>query len=383
VISVQWMPMGAPEGEQRNQSVNNVGKASNDKRLQASYYEGDYYSKGTRSLLNTQTRLIERDGQFIFTYNEELQSNIPAYRMQAEGLVATTLVMDAFERADYRNMATSWEVQNSPICVFANRYQPVLDEGSEVLSYMRVEWISGVAHMQLFTIEGNLSSDQTIAEKPLQEDIIGNELVAAIATLGGSLLVRSLARAAITSSSRFIGTAIAETAIDAARGVTVPALKLALLALRGIRARVLVQMFNARGLKVVVNIGGTAARHELAQGPQIAVNPLLQGIKRTIPNLIKTEGENIGSLFGKKTVDKIISVRLPTSVNTGLIARGAAEVLKDGGQLQMHFFTTEAEFMEKFAEQLIKAGFKSAKPQLAPPFPGAKPVLNGIIDAIR
>jgi hypothetical protein len=374
--------MSAPEGEQRCQGVCNPGKPVNDKRLQASYYDKDYF-KGGRPLVNTEVRLLEKDGQFIFSYHEDIQSNIPAYRMQADGLTATTLVMDAFARAEYRNLATPWEIQNSPICVFANRYQPVLDEGSQVVSYLRVEWITGVAHAQSMSVDGVLFKDETIAEKALQEDILGNELVAAVATLGGSLLIRSLARAAITSSSRFIGTAIAETAIDAARGITTPALRIALLGLRGIRARVLAGMFKARGFKVIVNIGGTAAKHEIADGPQIALNPLLQAIKRTIPNLIKSDGESIGSLFGKKTVDKIISNRLPTSVNTELIAKGAAEVMKDGGQLEMHFFTTEAEFMDRFAQQLLKNGFKSAKPQLLPPFAGAKPVPTGLIQAIR
>ncbi len=387
--------MSAPEGEQRCQGVCNTGKPANDKRLQASYYDTDDFAgvpsllppgsgfKGRRPLVNTEVRLLEKDGRFIFSYHEDIQSNIPAYKTQADGLTATTLVMDAFARADYRNLATPWEVQNSPICVFANRYSPVLDDADQVVSYLRIEWNTGVAHAQSFSVDGVLFRDDTIGELALKEDVLGNELVAAVATLGGSLLIRSLARAAITSSSRFLGTAIAETAIDAARGVTTSAFGIALLGLRGIRARILVEMFKARGLKVVVNIGGTAAKDELADGAQIALNPLLQGIKRTIPNLIKARGESIGSLFGKKTVDKIISNRLATHVNTELIAKGAADVMKDGGQLEMHFLTNEAEFMDKFAEQLLKNGFKSAKPQLLPPFAGAKPVPTGLMQAIR
>jgi hypothetical protein len=387
--------MSAPEGEQRCQGVCNTGKPANDKRLQASYYETDDFAgvpslippgsgfRGGRPLVNTQVRMLEKDGRIIFSFSEEIQSNIPAYRTQTDGLTATTLVMDAFARADYRNLATPWEILNSPICVFANRYQPVLDDGDQVVSYLRIEWITGVAHAQSFSVDGILFKDDTIGELALKEDVLGNELVAAVATLGGSLLIRSLARAAITSSSRFLGTAIAETAIDAARGVTTSAFRIALLGLRGIRGRLLVELFKSRGVPIVVNIGGTAAKHELAEGAQIAVNPLVQGIKRTIPNLIKADGESIGSLFGKKTVDKIISNRLPTSVNTEQIAKGAADVMKDGGQLEMHFFTTDAEFMDKFAEQLLKNGFRSAKPQLLPPFAGAKPVPTGLMQAIR
>ena len=70
-------------------------------------------------------------------------------------------------------------------------------------------------------------------------------------------------------------------------------------------------------------------------------------------------------------------------MNTELIAKGAADVMKDGGQLEMHFFTADAEFMDKFAEQLLKNGFKSAKPQLLPPFAGARPVPTGLMQAIR
>jgi hypothetical protein len=375
--------MSAPEGEQRCQGVCNVGSPANDKRLRPDYYDKDYLPKGSRPLVNTDARIVIADGRTFFVINEDYNSHIPAYIAKAEGLVATTLVMDPAERADYRNLATDWEVQHSPICVASHSYQPVLDEASQVLWYSRVEWSSGVAFLKLYSIEGKETFAQSIAEKALESDIIGNELVAAVATLGGSLLVRSLARVAISSGSRFLGTAIAETSIDAARGVTTAALKVTFLALRGIRARALVTIFNLRGLKVIVNIGGTAAKHELLQGPQIAVNSLLQGIKRTIPNLIKSDGEAIGSLFGKKTVDKIISNRLPTSVNTELIAKGAADVLKDGGQLEMNFFTTEAEFMEKFAEQLTKNGFKNVKVGTGPPFPGARPIPNGSITAIR
>ena len=374
--------MPPPDGAQRNQGVANPGRAASDKRLQEWYYDPSFTGVG-RPQVNTETRVLEKDGRFLFTYNEEIQSHIFAYRMQGDGLTTATLVMDAFQRADYRQFATEWETQNSPICVYANPYQPILDDGDQVIAYLRIVWNTGVAHALLTSIEGVQLSDQTIAEKSLKEDLLGNELVAAVATLGGSLLVRSLARASITSSSRFLGAAIAETAIDAGRGITVPAFRLAILGLRGVRARVLVSIFNLRGFKVVLNIGGTAAKHELSQGPQIALNPLIQGINRTIANLIREKGEELASLFGKGTVDKIISNRLPTSVNTQRIAEGAAKVLKNGGELEMHFFTNEAEFLNTFAEQLLKAGFKSAKPQLLAPFPGARPQFTGLIQAIR
>jgi hypothetical protein len=377
--------MPPPEGEHRNQGVSNPGRSATDKRLQEWYYDPSFTGIG-RPQVNTQTRVLEKDGRFIFTYNEDIASRIPAYRMQGEGLTPTTLVMDAFERADYRQFATEWETQNSPICVYANRYQPVLDEGDQVISYLRVEWTSGVAHALLFSIEGQQLSDQTIAEKPLQEDLIGNELVAAIVTLGGSLLVRSLARVAISSSSRFLGAAIAETAIDAARGVTAQAFRLALLALRCIRGRALVAIFKLRGLKVIVNIGGEAAPHEIRQGAQIALNPFVKGvraIKRTVPNLIREFGEEIGNLFEKESVDRIISNRLPTSVDTGRIAEGAGKVLKPGGELKMNFLSNDPEFMNTFRQQLLNNKFRSATVELAPPFPGAKPIPNGTITAIR
>jgi hypothetical protein len=216
------------------------------------------------------------------------------------------------------------------------------------------------------------------------EDVVGNELVAAIATLGGSLLIRSLARAAITSSSRFLGKAIAEGAIDAARGVTTTAFHLATLGLRAIRARSLVRTFRSRGLKVIVNIGGEAAEHELRLGAQISVNPFGLGrgqIKRIVPNLIREEGEQIGTLFGKETVDQIISSKLPTSLDTRAIAEGAAKVLKPGGQLRMSFLPKQ-EYVDNFVSQLRAAGFKSAKAQFTLPGRPSIPS-NAVVEAIR
>jgi len=377
--------MPPPEGEHRNQGVSNPGRPATDKRLQEWYYD-PAFTGIPRPQTSTESRVVEKDGRFLFTYHEDIQSHIPAYRMQGDGLTAMTLVMDAFERADYRQFATEWETQNSPICVFANRYQPILNEGDQVIAYLRIEWRTGVAHALLTSIEGQELSDQTIAEKPLKEDLLGNELIAAVATLGGSLLVRSLARVAISSTSRFIGVAIAETAIDAARGVTSQAFRLAVLGFSCIRGRALVALFRRRGFKVIVNIGGEAAPHELRQGAQIAINPFVKGvrgIKRTVPNLIRENGEQVGSLFEKETVDRIISNRLPTSVDTEPIAKGAAKVLKPGGELEMNFLSNDPEFMNNFARQLVKNGFRNAEVELIPPFAGAKPIPTGTIRAIK
>ncbi len=376
--------MPPPDGEQRCQGVCNPGTRQNDKRLKDSYYDivTDRFGRA-QTLVETR---IGNDGRLIFTYNESMQSRIPAFRVREEGLVATTLIVEAPARADYRDFATDWEIQNSPFCIFSHRYQPIVDEGNQVLAYGRVEWITGVAHFIQNDIDGIEFDNRTIAEKGLVEDIVGNELVAAIATLGGSLLIRSLARAAITSSSRFLGVAIAEGAIDAARGVSTAAFRLALLGLRAIRARALVRTFTSRGLRVIVNIGGEAAEHELKQGPQIAVNSFGLGrgqINRIVPNLIREKGENIGTLFGKETVDRIISSKLPTSIDTQAVAQGAAKVLKPGGTLQMSFLPDQ-EFVDTFVRQLRAAGFKSAKAQFTPPFPNAPSLpSNAFVEAIR
>jgi hypothetical protein len=316
-----------------------------------------------------------------------MQSRIPAFRLQQDGLVATTLIVEAPARADYRAFATDWEIQNSPLCVFSHRYQPIVDEGDQVLAYGRVEWADRVAHFIQNDIDGVEFDNRTIAEKGMEEDIVGNELVATIATLGGSLLIRSLARAAITSSSRFAVLAIAEGAIDAARGVTSAAFRLAMLGLRTIRARALVRIFNRRGLRVIVNIGGEAAAEELKFGsPQIAVNSFPPGrgeINKVIPNLIREKGEEIGTLFGKDSVDMIVSSKLPLDVDTHAIAQGAAKVLKPGGQLKMSFLPSQ-EFVDTFVRQLRAAGFKSAKAQFTPPFPGAPSMpSNAFVEAIR
>src|SRR5678815_6141275 len=120
--------MPPPEGEQRNQSVINInlGRRPIDRRRRDDFDNRDFPETGGRPPIMGDSRLPSA-GQ-LFVLNEDYNSNIPAYKIQADGLVPFTLVMDAAERAEFRNMATAWEIQNSPVCIASHSYQPVLDD---------------------------------------------------------------------------------------------------------------------------------------------------------------------------------------------------------------------------------------------------------------
>jgi hypothetical protein len=145
----------------------------------------------------------------------------------------------------------------------------------------------------------------------------------------------------------------------------------------------LVKIFNKRGLKVLVNIGGEAKPHELRLGPQIAVNNFGAGrgeIRTPVPNLVREKGEEIGTLFARESVDEIVSFKLPTSLDTKALAEGAAKVLKSGGKLRMTFLPNQ-EYVDTFARQLREFGFRSAKAQFTGP--GGPIPSNASVEAIR
>ncbi len=210
-------------------------------------------------------------------------------------------------------------------------------------------------------LNGNVL-DHQIQEDPLEEDVLGNELVATIVTLGGSLVLRSLARVVLARAAATLGKAIAEIVVVSARGISVEAESSVLLFLRSRRAQSIVSAFVSRGVKVIVNIGGEAGKEEIAQfGEQIALNNQVRmGIaKRFVPNLIKEPGENIASVFESESVDKVVSRKLDASFDTKKVAEGAFKVLKQGGELNMSVFTNNPEFGARFSKALTDAGFKN------------------------
>ena len=89
--------------------------------------------------------------------------------------------------------------------------------------------------------------------------------------------------------------------------------------------------------KVVVNIGGTAAKGEPAAA--INLNPNLEGMgRKNIPNLVETYGEYIGSLFKSNQVDEIVSQGLsPGAFDWARVVSGSGKVLKSGGNIRIQF----------------------------------------------
>lgn len=122
-------------------------------------------------------------------------------------------------------------------------------------------------------------------------------------------------------------------------------------------ARGMVEQLVKAGKKVVVNIGGTGARHE----PQDAINVNNQAVGRKhIPNHVQADGSDIGKLFDSNSVDRIDGHNMaPGVVDWARAAPGAYKVLKPGSVLQYAYRGANAD--AKFAvEQLRQAGFTHA-----------------------
>jgi hypothetical protein len=126
-------------------------------------------------------------------------------------------------------------------------------------------------------------------------------------------------------------------------------------------ARTMVRALRAEGEEVVVNVGGEASRFEVSRWPKaINVNPITAGRPTDIPNLVKAGGEELGDLFESGSIDKIVSSKLPPSVDPEMFAKGAANVLKNGGQLEINIFGAGVkEWTAKFTEALVKNGFNA------------------------
>jgi hypothetical protein len=132
-----------------------------------------------------------------------------------------------------------------------------------------------------------------------------------------------------------------------------------LTALRSIRAQALVKAIQGRSLQVIVNIGGEAGPEEIAQWgvDQIALNPQVRfGVAtKFVPNLVKADGEQIGEVFGRNTIDKVVSRRLPANFDVNKLAQGAFRVLKPGGTVDMQLYGGNPAFATAFKTALKNA----------------------------
>lgn len=142
---------------------------------------------------------------------EYIASHIAALRLKEQDLESFTLVMDATLRADFAKLATPWEKTHSRILVmsgvpdFGSPATPVFAESGMLIAYAQNYQSSGVFRVRVFDVNGNMLSDQSVGELGLADDPVGNELAAAIATLGVSVAVgvaRRIASMAMSAAVR-------------------------------------------------------------------------------------------------------------------------------------------------------------------------------------
>ena len=113
---------------------------------------------------------------------------------------------------------------------------------------------------------------------------------------------------------------------------------------------------KAENGEVVVNIGGTGAPHEPAHA--INLNPNKVATRKGIPNHVAEPGENVGSLFGADSVDKIVGHHLPPTVlNWSEVAPGSFRVLRSGGRFEVYFRGAHPEDAAYLSQSLKEAGF--------------------------
>ena len=153
-------------------------------------------------------------------------------------------------------------------------------------------------------------------------------------------------------------------------------------ALQALRAEAqrLAARLSQQGRRVVVNIGGETSERDLERWGELArhainVNPLTSGRPQTgVPNLVRTEAENIGSLFNRGQVDEIISNRLPfDTLGWDRVIPGAHRVLRPGGRITINF-----QGVSEDAAQIV-----AAMARTRPPFRNVENLGGAVIQAIR
>jgi len=290
-------------------------------------------------------------------------SHIEALRLTTDDFQATTLDFGDAQREIFRAAATQWELRNSRIVNLASRWMPIVDDANTVVAYASPENRGGVHHLWICDIDGNGLYHRVTGEVGLQ-DSVGNEIVAIAATIGFGLVVRGIASGLLESLSSAVARGITNASVAvASRLAGEGGERLLLLVLRAMRARAIVRSLQQRGLQVVVNIGGEAGVQEVAEfgANQIALNNQVRMSvsRRFVPNLVKEPGEAIGDIFGPETVDRVVARRLDASFDTNRVAQGAFRVLRRGGTLDMHVYTNDAGFAQRFADALRRAGFRN------------------------
>jgi len=303
--------------------------------------------------------------------NEQLRAISPFFVKDTDVLLfengqfkKATLTLSSQQNEAFAKIATEWEKRNCPLLTGSHQWTAIIDDAETIIAYTSIEENTDVYHLVIRDINGEAIADQIVGEKPLEPDPLGDTLAATIVTLGGALVVRSIAAgiarvatAAIASGARIVSLAVSRVlAGEATEGVV-------LTALRSVRAQAIVKALQARGVSIIVNVGGEAGTEEVAKWGvnQIALNHQVRmGVaKRFVPNLVKANGEQIGEVFGQNTIDKIVSRRLDASFDVIKFARGASRVLKPGGTIEMELYSNNPAFSASFKAALQNAGFKN------------------------
>lgn len=121
-------------------------------------------------------------------------------------------------------------------------------------------------------------------------------------------------------------------------------------------AREMVNKLRKDGNEVVINLGGEASEIEVKNWPY-AINLNPNPRVPDVPNLVREPADRLGELFEAGSADKVVARRLPTSAVSGdnidKVAKGAFDVLRKGGELEMHIYGGSPGFQAA----LEKAGF--------------------------
>jgi hypothetical protein len=278
------------------------------------------------------------------------------FQLRFPGLKGSGLLRRIFMREDqhFERVATPWERKYSPTfgthptvpdiysgsaATGVQVAMPVMDERGTVKGYLLTK-SEDDGHV---VILANIDGIELAAEfKPhnLDTDEIGNLVLFLIAS-GGLALIRRGVLLLLESGGEATAEMVSQTASTSAT------------------ARSMVRALRVEGQEVVVNVGGEGSAAEASQWPRaINLNPIKAGRPTVIPNLVKAEGEEIGELFESNSVDKIVSSKLPPSVNAERLAKGVAQTLKKGGRLEINIFGGGVkEWATTFSETLVKNGF--------------------------
>jgi hypothetical protein len=310
-----------------------------------------------------------------------------AIKVQDEVATIATLY---WQGQDFGGAATSFEKRWSPLIAVKPREGiiPVADEQGTIVAYLFQDLSARVVYNMP---DGTLEFDEfeQAREKEIMRrggtEVGGGDVVDALFAYDGTLIDVSNARDRALESADPIGEIVllvasfgASVAVSGLRvlaretlrnGIKALVKKLAArrLARRMARipkdvvgkARALVRKLRQEGSEVIVNVGGEAAAHEQVWKKAINLNPVTAGRRTDIPNLVMEKGERIGEIFEPGSIDRVVSSKLPTSVDASQLGEGIGRVLRPGGKVQVNIFGTDVGGWSKaFKDALIKSGFK-------------------------